>query len=468
MVFSASSEEITNGPIRKVLLVVAVPLMAQNAVGVVQQLADLYWLGRLSGDAVAAAGLASPFIRGLAIIATSIPFLGTLVLVSQRVGSDEFSFARRTTFVGLLLAVLLGGAVSLTAVLFAPAAIELLVGLRPDGGQIDGLETVYLRIVGGAIVVGAMSDAIEAGFVGWGDSRTALWINVVAVGVNVALDPILIFGLGPVPALGIRGAALATAGGYLAGLTTALVAVRLAPTDEGRVLTVARPSRADVRSHVEVGAPRTGERVLQFFARLTMTVLVFLLGGPAGVAAFVVGVRTASLASIPARGIREAVQTIVGQNLGADDPGRANTAVVTGVSFAVGTLVAIAVGQWLFARPLTNLLAPTLSPEATSAAVTFFRILAINYPFVGIYFMWQAAFAGAGLTTTNLVVTLLEQWAVRIPVTVLGGMVVGYGLVAAFWAVALSTVLAAVGFGLYYRRSVRRRKLSRAVVGCGG
>jgi putative MATE family efflux protein len=329
-------------------------------------------------------------------------------------------------------------------------------------------------------VAAGMSDALEAGFIGWGDSRAALYINVTVVLVNIVLDPFLILGwdVGPiaVPALGIRGAAYATAVGFVCGFLLAAVLV-LGPRNTYSLGRDAVGFDLDeFRELLDIGAPSTGQHVASQSVRVVIVGIVSLAGGAAGLAAYTVGARVATIAFIPAGGLQQAAQSIVGQNLGAGQPDRASRVTWVGVGIAVVALGAIGIAQWFTAGLITNVFVPDLTPEGFRLTVRYLEILTFGYWAIGATYLFLGGFNGARRTRTSLVVDLLKYWVVRLPIAALAlpvgfsvsllGLTMapgfGMGVTAVFWAVTVSNVVAAVGVGLYYWYTTREGMLERA------
>ena len=450
-------DDITKGPIAPTLLVLAAPLIAQNLVHVVNQIVDTFWLGRVDEAAVAAVGLNFPLMAvmfGFVTVSTA----GTHILVSQRVGAGEVADARRVTVNGLLFSLFVGIVLAAFFVLTA----DTLVRLLGAGPEVAPLAAIYLTVYVLFFPFAAASDTIERGFIGWGDTRAALYINLVAVATNVVLDPFLILGFGPFPALGVQGAALATGSGYAAGLLTALVLATGLRESLSLSLPDVQVSRADLRELVEVGAPLSGQQLAGQSARVVIIGVVATVGGAAGLAAYTVGARIASIAFVPAAGFGSATQSMVGQNLGAQRPERANRTIRAGVVIAGGALGAVGVLQWLVPGLLTDLFVPTITETGRALTVDYLQILAYSYWAMGVSAVVLAAFNGASRTMTTFVVDFLKYWGVRIPAAVAAlppaayvvfGVPVGgidLGVHAVFWAVTVSNVLAAVGAGLYY------------------
>ncbi|MFC7237120.1 MATE family efflux transporter [Saliphagus sp. GCM10025317] len=444
---SASREEISNGSLPKVLLVLAAPLLVQNLVHVANQVIDVFWLGRLElgGDAIAAVGLNFPIIALLFTVAIGIS-VGTQVVVAQRVGSENLEGARRVAVTGTVVGLIGGTILGIVAFVFA----RDVMGLFAAEPQVIEAAAAYLAVIALGIPLATASDALESGFVGWGDARAALYINVATVVVNVALDPFLIFGWWVFPELGVEGAAAATAIGYAAGFFFA-VGLAVYGRDGFRIrLSNIGFDLEDAREIVDVGWPNAGQYVASQSVRVLMVAIVAVAGGSAAVAAYAIGARVASIAFIPAQGLQQAAQSVIGQNLGAENPGRATRTTWVGVAIAAGALTVVGAVQWLVPETLTTVFVPDATPEEVAHTVAYLEILAYGYWAIGANYLLMAGFNGARRTRTSFVATLCQYWAVRLPVAALGIYVLGMDATAAFWAVTISNVVVAVGLGLYY------------------
>lgn len=453
-----SREEITEGSLPRVLLVLAAPLVAQNLVQVLQQVIDTFWLGRLGEDAVAAVGLNFPIIAVLIALATVAPFVGTQILVSQRYGAEDPAGARSAAVHGATLSILFGLLVGGLVYLFAPQIIAPFGA----GPSVTELAAIYLAVYALGLPILSASDALEGGFIGWGDTRAALYINVLAVAVNVVLDPFLIFGWGPFPTLGVQGAALATVIGYTLGFLLALwMAIgsrKSLPLGRHDI----RFELEEYRELLDIGAPSAGQHLAQQSVRVVIIGIVASVGGAAGLAAYTVGARIASVAFIPASGLQQAAQSVIGQNLGADKPERARRATWTGVAIAGGALAVVGAIQFAVPDLLTRLFVPDISPEGFALTVEYLVILSYGYWAIGVTYLFLAGFNAARRTRTSMVASLLQYWAVRLPIAAGGALVIGFGVSAVFWAVTISNIVAAVGLGLYYRYETQSGMLKRA------
>ncbi|EMA65648.1 MATE family efflux transporter [Halorubrum kocurii] len=475
--FDVDREAITDGPVGRVLLLLAAPLVAQNLVYVANALVDTFWLGRVSEDAVAAVGLSLP-VQSLLGAVVVVAAVGTQILVAQRAGGEDDAGARRVAVNGALVA--LGGtaAVAIPVVLYA----DELVGALGADPALAGTTATYLAIIVAVLPLGAVGDTVENCFTAYGDTRAVLHVSVGSVLVNLVAAPVLIFGVGPVPALGVAGAALGTVLAGVAGLIHVLAYAAGVGRDTFRLTRDALAvDPGTVREVVAVGLPLGGQRGVSELVRVLVVGLVAIAGGAAGVAAYTVGARVSTLAIVPALGMQQAAQSMIGQNLGADAPRRARRTTVVGTGLVVVGFLALGAVQLLFAGAITDLLAPDLTAAGRSLSVLYLRILAVTYWALGGTYTLLAGFNGASRTRTSFVADLVKYWAVRFPIAVAAvpatatfgafGVAVapglGWGVEAVFWAVAVSNVVGFLGLGAYFAYTTRQGMFANAAERAG-
>jgi putative MATE family efflux protein len=459
-----SEEEITEGSIARGLALLATPILAQQLVLVGQQVIDVFWVGRLGEAPVAAIGLLAPVV-GFLHLGTHVAYTGGQVVVSQRVGAEDREGANRATFQSLLVVV---GLTLVVATVLVGLAWLFLDEFAPSE-PVAEYAFAYLTVLAFGNVFPAMSDTFEAGFYGWGDSKTPLYINVGAILLNVALDPFLIFGWWVFPRLGIRGAALATVIAYAVGFFAAL-GIALSGRHD---LTLGRSTvsfdPATTREVLDVGVPRAGQEAARQLARLLVVGFVSVVGGAAGLAAYTVGARVATLAFVPAAAVGAAATSFVGQNLGAENPDRATRATWTAV-VAGGLVVGGVVGAVQFAVPeaIALTFVPDISDAGLELAVAYLQILALGYWALGAIKTVEAGFNGASRTSVSMVATILQYWGVRLPVAAGLALLTGLDAVGVFWAVTVSNVAAGVGLCAYFLYSTRDGMLERAAERASG
>ena len=452
-----SRDEITDGSLVRALLVLAAPLVVQNLVQVVQNVVDTFWVGRLGESAVAAVGVNFPIIALVGCV-IMVLLVGTQVLVSQRVGAGDLSGGRRAAFHGLTLGLFLGLVVGALVAAGARPIVELVL----SDSAVLPLAATYLATYMLAFPFMAMSDALEGGFIGWGDSRAAMYVNVTAVVVNLGLDPFLILGVGPFPRLEVQGAALATAIGYTVGFVLALAMYVRGRGGYTLTRNAATFDPAEYLEILDIGLPRGGQQVASQSVRVLIIAIVSAISPVAGVAAYTIGARVATVAFIPAHGLSGAAQSIIGQNLGANKPDRARRTTWVGAGIAAVGLTLMGTVQWVAPELLVNVFVSDISAEGFALTVDYLRILVLGYWSIGAMYMFNAGFNGARRTKVSMIAVLLKYWAVRLPIALVGAYWLGYGVHAVFWAVTLSNVVGAVGAGMYYYYSTNNGMLQRA------
>ncbi|WP_336035488.1 MATE family efflux transporter [Halobacterium yunchengense] len=460
--FDVSSEEITDGSLSRALAILAAPIVAQQVVVALGSVVDIFWLGRLNEAAVAAVGLVVP-VYALISIPVISAHRGGQILTSQSVGADRSGRATCLPVNAAVLGVALAVALAAATVAAAPTIVDL---LGADGDTYR-YAVVYLSTYVFAFVPMAVSDALEGGFVGWGDSGTAFALNAVNIVVNAVLDPLLIFGWWAFPEWGVFGAAVAS----IAGVTvSALLAVAVAASGRrqfslSRDALDVRPSL--LREILEVGGPVGLQNAGRQAARLGMVAVISIAGSTAALAAYNVGAQLATIAYVPAAGLAGASTTVVGQNLGAGRPDRARRATWLSVAVAVAALSALGAAQWAFPSLVAETFAPTLSGDALRLTVAYLQILAVGYWALGAIYTLESGFNGASRTRVSMFATLAQYWGVRLPIAALGVFAFNYTVLAAFWAVTISNVAAAVGLAVFFYYSADRGLLERAADAAG-
>ena len=403
--------DMTTGAIPPRLFSLAWPLVLGNLLQTLYNLADMFWVGRVSTEAVAAVSLMFPL--SWLFVSTAMGLTAaTIALVSQYVGAGE---DRRADEV-VAQTVLLATAVSVVLALVGFATRHWLlywIGAR-DAVFVEAL--AYIEVIFLTLPLTFLFFAFRSSLQGAGDTKTAMWLVAISAGINIVIDPFFILGWGPFPALGTQGAAVAT---LLARLfATAIGIWILLRGDWGVKLYVRdlRPNPTLLRKLIDVGYPATLDGWARSFAAVFMAALVARFG-PAATAAYGIGVRLMSVSWSVAGAVGQATATGVGQNLGANTPDRA--AAVTRAATA-GTMLLLAVAGglvWLF--PATAMGVFVDDSETIAEGVVFLRIVALSWAFFGGLMVIQGGFRGAGNTGIAMVLSMLSRWVFRIPLAAL-------------------------------------------------
>ncbi len=425
---------LVEGDVRKALISLALPMSLGIVFLIAVNLVDTYFVGQLGTDELAAMSFSFPVVM-LVMSATMGLGVGTTSAIARALGAgDERTVRRLTThalILGVVLVTLLSGLGLLTQRwLFAALGAE---------GRVLALIVEYMTVwfwgAGFLVIPMLGSGAMRA----LGDAKTPMFIMMTAAIVNGILDPILIFGLGPIPALGLRGAALATLGARLLTFVAALWV--LGP--RRRLLELRLPSLAELRRSwraiLSVGIPAAATNMLAPIATAVMTALI-AEHGKAAVAAWGVGSRLEGLVLIAPMALSGALTPVIGQNWGARQHGRVAEALKRSRRF----VLVWGAGAWLFLVTLGDLIARAFSddPEVHAVLQLFFWIIPATYGGHALVSVVSASFNAIDRAVRSTLISAMRSLLLAIPLALLGSAVAG--LLGIFVGVALATVLTAI------------------------
>ncbi|MFC7248735.1 MATE family efflux transporter [Halomicroarcula sp. GCM10025324] len=388
----------------------AAPVMVTGGLRVLLRLADFLMVGIALGD-TAIAGLEIGFQYyfvgfGLSLAVSS----GTISVVSRLQGSGESARADLAVKQSLWLALALSA--PLTAISWL--APDLLIGVLTDDPTTIDLGATYLSIVMLSMAPRFWSMVAARALAGSADTRTPMYVRLLSLPTNVALNAVLIFGLGPFPELGIAGAAWGTA---IANTLAAVIFFALLASGRYAVRLPLEGPQFDaglLKEIIRVALPLSGMRLLQTFARFPFLFVLGVLGTPT-LAAYAIGRRVMLLALMPAWGYSTAASTLVGQHLGADDAesatdyGWQTLRVALAVQLAVGAVLVV------LARPIVGLFG-TAYPDLAAQFVRVFGLIVAGF---SISRTMRGSLRGAGDTRWPLYGTILGAYGFRIPVAIL-------------------------------------------------
>lgn len=450
--------DITSGNLRRSVFILALPVVARMFLQMLVGLADLAMVGRISHQAISAVGLSNQ-IWFLAISVVTAFTVGTTALVARMVGAgrprEAEAYARQSLVLTLLTGIVLG----LVGAVFSRQIISLMmVAMEEPDPEILRLGTSYLRIVAISAPLTFLMMTVTAILQGAGDMKAPLFIMAGANVFNVVFDYLLIFGVGPFPELGVSGAAIATAMahslGGIAGLSLMLsgrgvVQVRL--KDDFRL------QMDKVRDILQIGIPSAVEQLLRSSGQAVFTMLVAGLG-PVALAANQIIMKAMSISFMPGFGFGLAATTLVGQNLGAQQPKRAEESGYEATRMAMIFMAGVGALFYLASYQLAGVF--TTDGAVQLAAGQNLKLLAISQPFLAVVMVLAGALRGAGDTKIVMWVTLVGTWGSRVVIAWFLGIYLGLGLTGIWWAMVIDNIIRAVL--LYARYRGGRWKLIRA------
>jgi len=406
--------------------------------------ADVFFVSRISTDAVAVVGLTEAFLYLVYAISFGLA-IGTTALVARRIGEQKPAIAARAA----VQANWLGLAVSLPITLIGIVSAEKLLIAMGASAELASFGSVYLAISLGGNAVIMLLFINNAVFRGAGDARMAMWSLWLANGINLVLDPCLIFGLGPFPELGLKGAAIATVIGRGSGVIYQIV--RLI-RGSGRI----KIAEAKLRPHPEVMGRLArlsfGGMAQQLVETTSWLILVRIVAsfGAAAVAGYTIAFRILTFVFLPAWGLANAAATLVGQNLGAGRPDRAERATWITAGYAAGFLFVIMLVWIPLAESLIRLF--TTEPEVVRLGEQCLRIVSYGYVFFGFGMVMTEAFNGAGDTMTPAWLHIVTLWLIKLPLAIILANALGFGPSGVFIAVTISYCILAVLAVVIFRR----------------
>jgi len=399
--------DFTEGSLSRAVLVLSVPMVLEMAMESVFGVLDAWWVGRLGPDAVAAVGVTEAMLTVIFAVAIGLSMSAT-AMVARRIGEKDPEAAAVTAVQAIaigVLAALPAGVVGLVwsrellALMGAPAAV-VEIGWGYTAWMLGGNATILLLFL------------INAIFRGAGDASLAMRSLWLANAVNIVLDPCLIFGLGPFPELGVTGAAIGTTLGRGVGVAYQL---RVLARSNGRIALRREHLRFQPGAMLRLLRLSLGG-ILQFLiATASWLWLVRLLTpfGAAAIAGYTIAIRIVMVTILPSWGMSNAAATLVGQNLGAGKPERAQRSVwLTGI-YNMVFLACVAAVFIVYAEPLIGIFSPDAAVVAMGASCL--RILSYGYGFYAWGMVIVQAFNGAGDTTTPTWVNFFCYWLFQVP-----------------------------------------------------
>ena len=440
----------TRGPLLSALVRLATPIVVMQACHTAFHLVNVMWVGRLGAAATAAVTTAFFCLWTIWAIA-DITGVGTTATVSRHVGAGDRAQAGYAASQGALLAILIGLAVTVVGWLGIAPLYEIL-GTEPEVGR---QAVVYLRILLGGAVISTLYVWSESTMRAAGDTRTPLIVIASSIALNAALDPLFIFGLGPFPELGVAGAAVATViAQAFAVAWFATLALRRHPAFPLDLGGLRRFDAAYAFGLGRIGVPYALIGIL-FSAVYLYFAHVAARFGTAAVAAVGVSNRIESVTYLVAAGFGLACETIVGQNLGAGKPGRAERAawMSSGLMGAFGTVVMIA----MLAFPEALIALFTSDPEVVRVGVPYVRLLALSQAFTGVELVLNGAFSGAGDTVPPMAIST-SMSLLRFPLAWYCAVTLGAGLVGLGIMITVTCALRTLILAAWFRRGAWRTK----------
>jgi len=436
--------EFTTGSIRKAVFMLSIPMILEMMMESIFAIVDIAYVSRVSVNAVATIGLTESVITLVYAIAIGLSMAATAV-VARRVGEKDLKGARQAAMQAILLGIAVAVSIGAVGFLYSKEILALM------GGEPDLIAEGYgytKLLIGGNITI-VLLFLINAIFRGAGDASVAMWTLVLSNGLNIILDPVFIFGWGPIPEFGVMGAAIATNIGrgtavifQLGILFFGWSRIKLAVSDivlrTGVMLNLIKVSLGGIAQFL------IGTSSWVFLMRLMSEFGSEVLAG------YTIAIRVMMFTFMPAWGMSNAAATLVGQNLGAKQPERAEKSVWITGKYNAYFMLAVSLIYLFFAPEIIGLFTNVISVVENGALCL--QVVAAGYIFYAYGMVVSQAFNGAGDTKTPTKINLIAFWAFQLPFAYLAAITFELGALGVFLAITLAEVMLSVIAIIWFRK----------------
>ncbi len=453
-----SKDEILEGDIVPVLFKLAWPMMLASLLQTTYNLIDTIWLGRLPPPqntlAVGAVSVAWPFVFLLLSVELGLGIAG-ISMISQHTGAKEYDEAYKDSGQLFFLFIVLSTILGLVGFIIAE---DFLMFLTQEADLVP-YATEYLQVIFLGFPILLTFAAFSFSLRAWGDTLTPMWVMGISVIINIILDPILIFGLGPFPHMGIRGAAIATVLARSVGTIIAVYLLYHRKVDIELELRHLKPDLSRIKRFIEVGLPATLARMEESVGFVVLTGLLAMLPMQEQIlAAYGIGGRIINITFIFLGGLGMAISTMVGQALGNDDKERAERTTNNATVIMITFMCLVSLTLLIFRNEIIRFFIVD-EPLVEEIGARFLGILAIGGPFFAVFEGVSGALNGSGHTGQHFILSVTRLWILRIPLIIILAFWVAMGSTGAWLAIATSNV----GVGIFsywlYRKGWWKEKI---------
>ncbi len=441
---SGKEQDFTSGSIRRAVFMLAIPMILEMLMESIFALVDIWYVSNVSVNAVATIGLTESVVTLVYAVAIGLS-MGATAVVSRRIGEKDTEGAKEAAVQVIFLGIAVAVVISVFGILF-PKEILGLMGAEPD---LIAEGYGYTQVLLGGNITIMLLFLINAIFRGAGDASIAMWALVLSNGLNIILDPIFIFGLGPVPEYGVQGAAIATTIGrgtavifQLAILFYGWSRIKIAFSD-------VRLKVATMMNLVRISMGGIGQFIIGTSSWVFLMRIMSEFGSEV-LAGYTIAIRVMLFTLMPSWGMSNAAATLVGQNLGAKKPERAEQSVWKTGKYNAWFMGIVSVIYIVFAPYIITLF--NEEPLVVKNGALCLQIIAAGYIFYAYGMVVIQSFNGAGDTKTPTIINFFCFWLFQLPIAYLAAITLDFGPKGVFWAITLAEVLIAIVGILWFRK----------------
>ncbi len=437
-------KDFLSGSINRAIFMLAVPMILEMSMESLFAVVDVFFVSKVGVNAVATVGLTESVLTLVYSVAIGLSMAAT-AMVARRIGEDNPEAAAKAAMQTIWIAVIFSLIISFVGFFFAEEILRLMGG--SEALIAEGIW--YTRIIFASNIVIMLIFLLNAVFRGAGDASIAMRVLWLSNGINIVLDPCLILGLGPFPEMGVAGAAVATTIGRGTG-----VLYQLYHLFGGKSIVHITKRHLSfawdiIQKLIKVSLGGMGQFIIASSSWIFLMRIISEFGEQA-LAGYTISIRIIVFTILPAWGMANAAATLVGQNLGAQNPDRAETSVWRTAIYTTAFMVLVAIIYFVFARSI--MLFFNSDPVVVQYGVNSLRIISLGYLFFAYGMVISQSFNGAGDTRTPTYLNFICFWLLQIPLAYFMGLKWGWGANGVFWAIAISESILAVLCILIFRR----------------
>jgi len=449
---AGTDQDFTEGKLGRAIFLLSIPMVLEMVMESIFAVVDIYFVSRLGADAIATVGITESLITLIYAIAVGLS-MATAALVSRRIGEKKPVEAANASFQGILAGFLASLVIAVPGAIFATDLL-LLMGMSAEVSA--GLSSYTAIMLGGNMVI-MLLFIINAVFRSAGDAAISMRVLILANSINIVLDPLLIFGWGPIPELGIAGAAIATNIGR--GIAV-IYQLYLLFRGNGRIKLFWNKVKVDfavMAKLIRISLGGIGQVVIATSSWIAMVRIISVFGNEI-VAGYTIAIRIIIFTLLPSWGISNAAATLVGQNLGAKKPERAERAVWLTGRINLGLMgfigIVLAIFPEFFMRIFIH------DPAVVNPGAQSLRIISIGFLAYGMGMVLIHAFNGAGDTTTPTWINIIAFWLLEIPLAYFLAIPFGVGEQGVFLSIVVAeTLLTIIAYFMFKRGKWKENKV---------
>lgn len=428
--------DFTTGSIRKAIFMLSIPMILEMLMESIFAIVDIAFVSRVSTNAVATIGLTESVVTLVYAVAIGVSMAAT-ALVARRIGEKDPDGASKVAVQAIFLGVLVASIISVIGILFPKEILGMM------GGEVDLIEEGYgyTQILLGGNMTIMLLFLINAIFRGAGNASVAMKALIISNLLNIILDPLFIFGFGPIPAFGVEGAAIATTIGRGSAVLFQLAILFYG----GSVIKIKLKDlvfRAAIMSNlIKISLGGIGQFIIGTSSWIFLMRIMSEFGSDV-LAGYTIAIRVVMFTLLPCWGMSNAAATLVGQNLGANQPERAETSVWKTGKYNAWFMGIVSIAYLLYAKEIIQLFSDNVVVVENGALCL--QIIAAGYVFYGYAMVVIQSFNGAGDTQTPTIINFFCFWVFQLPFAYLVAIQFDFGPKGVFWAVTAAEILIAI------------------------